>query len=303
MTLTRHQLLLLVILTLVWGLNWPILKMGVQGYPPLTFRSLSMWLGLPFLGLLLYMRKVPFTVPRDQWGQLLMLATTNMLIWHVMVILTIQSLSSGRAAILAYTMPIFSAVIGVIWFGARMNRRGWLGILAAALGVVLLLWHEFTTLTGKPLGVAMGLVGAAFWGLGTQQVRHTRMTVPTLTIVFWMTTLTTLLMSTLAWTFERPVWSTPPALTWTAIAYNAFGVFVFAQAAWLSMARSLPPLASTLSVMFIPVLGVFSGAVLLKEPLYWQDWTAIVLIVVAIASVLWPAPAVPASAWDIKPSA
>ena len=48
-------------------------------------------------------------------------------------------------------------------------------------------------------------------------------------------------------------------------------------------------MASSLSVMFIPVLGVFSGAVLLKEPLYWQDWTAIALIVVAIASVHWPA--------------
>jgi drug/metabolite transporter (DMT)-like permease len=295
MTLTRRQLVLLVVLTVVWGINWPILKMGVTGYPALTFRSISMWLGLPFLALVLYLRKVPFTVPRAQWRELLVLATTNMFFWHVLIILAVQNLSSGRSAILGYTMPIFSAVIGVLWFGAKMQRRGWLGILAAAAGVTLLLWHEFSTLTGKPLGVAMGLIGAAFWGLGTQQVRQTRMTVPTLTIVFWMTAMTTLLMSALAWTFDRPQWSAPPPLTWMAIVYNAFGVFVFAQATWLSLARDLPPLASTLSVMFIPVLGVFSGAVLLEEPLYWQDWTAIVLIVVAIASVLWPSSPSPAS--------
>ena len=291
MTHTRQQITLLVILTLVWGLNWPVLKMGVLGYPPLTFRSLSMWLGLPFLGLVLYLRGISFVVPRAQWRELGMLATTNMFIWHVLIILAVQNLSSGRSAILGYTMPIFSAVIGVLWFGARMQRRAWLGILAAAGGVVLLLWHEFTTLTGKPMGVVMGLVAAAFWGLGTQQIRHTRMTVPTLTIVFWMTAMTTLLMSALAWTFERPRWGVPPPLTWMSIVYNAFGVFVFAQATWLSLARDLPPLASTLSVMFIPVLGVFSGAVLLQEALHWQDWAAIVLIVVAIASVLWPAPA------------
>jgi threonine/homoserine efflux transporter RhtA len=41
--------------------------------------------------------------------------------------------------------------------------------------------------------------------------------------------------------------------------------------------------------MFIPVLGVFTGAWLLDEVLHWQDWTAVVLMVVAIASVLWPA--------------
>jgi drug/metabolite transporter (DMT)-like permease len=46
--------------------------------------------------------------------------------------------------------------------------------------------------------------------------------------------------------------------------------------------------ASTLSVMFIPVLGVFIGAAWLGEVLHWQDWAAVVLMVVAIASVLWP---------------
>jgi drug/metabolite transporter (DMT)-like permease len=46
-----------------------------------------------------------------------------------------------------------------------------------------------------------------------------------------------------------------------------------------------------LSVMLIPVLGVFSGAWWLGEVLHWQDWTAVALMVVAIASVLWPAKA------------
>ncbi|NCV02711.1 MAG: EamA family transporter, partial [Proteobacteria bacterium] len=62
----------------------------------------------------------------------------------------------------------------------------------------------------------------------------------------------------------------------------------FAQSAWLTLARGLPPVASTLSVMFIPVLGVFTGAIWLGEVLHWQDWAAVALMVVAIASVLWP---------------
>ena len=81
----------------------------------------------------------------------------------------------------------------------------------------------------------------------------------------------------------------PSMSTQWSILYNALGVFAFAQAAWLTLARGLPPVASTLSVMFIPVLGVFSGAWWLGEVLHWQDWTAVVLMVVAIASVLWPA--------------
>jgi hypothetical protein len=39
------------------------------------------------------------------------------------------------------------------------------------------------------------------------------------------------------------------------------GRFAFAQVLWLMLARDLPAIASTLSVMFIAVLGVFGGAV------------------------------------------
>ena len=286
--LTRKQWVTLVILTLVWGINWPILKVGVTGYPAITFRSLSMWIGWPLLGLVLLKMKVPFKIPRSEWKDLMLLASSNMFVWHVLMILAVQYLSSGRAAILGYTMPIFSAVIGMLFFKSPLRARAWLGVALAAVGAMLLLWHELTDLSGKPLGVVMALVAAAAWALGTQQIRHTQMSVPTLTIVFWMTGMTAVVMTGVAACFEADRWAMPSGPTWGAIVYNAIGVFVFAQAAWLGLARSLPPLASSLSVMFIPVLGVFTGAWWLGEVLHWQDWLAVLLVVAAIASVLWP---------------
>ena len=68
--LSRQQLLILVLLTLVWGINWPVMKLGVTAYPPLTFRALSMWLGLPVLALGLRLLKVPFRIPRRDWREL-----------------------------------------------------------------------------------------------------------------------------------------------------------------------------------------------------------------------------------------
>jgi drug/metabolite transporter (DMT)-like permease len=164
-------------------------------------------------------------------------------------------------------------------------------VSAAALGVTLLLWHEFTGLAGRPVGVALALVAAATWALGTQLLRRTRMDVPTLSISFWMTTLTAGVMTVLSFLFERSDWQAPNATVWAAILFNAVLIFGFAHATWFYLARALPPVASTLSVMFIPVVGVFSGALWLGEVLHWQDWAAVVLMMVAIASVLWPAPA------------
>lgn len=294
--LTRAQLVLLILLTLVWGLNWPVMKLGVTEFAALSFRALSMWLGLPVLALALVLLKVPFAVPRRHWAELLWLAATNMFVWHVCIILAVKTLSSGRAAILGYTMPIFSAVIGALVFGAALSRRGWVGVSAAALGVALLLWHELTGLAGRPGGVALALVAAGVWALGTQLLRRTRIEVPTLTLSFWMTALCALVVTLLAALSERPQWQVPSAAAWGAIGYNAVLIFGFAHAAWFSLARGLPPVASTLSVMLIPVLGVFSGALWLGERLHWQDAAAVALMVVAIASVLWPArPAQPAT--------
>jgi drug/metabolite transporter (DMT)-like permease len=286
--LSSRQWITLSLLTLVWGLNWPIMKFGVTGFPPLTFRSLSMLIGLPVLGLALVLMKIPFRIPRSHWRELFTLAVFNMFVWHVLVILALPMLSSGRAAILGYTMPIFSAIWGVIWFNAPLRARQWLGVVAAGVGVLLLLWNELSHLSGQPVGVLMVLVAASTWAYGTQRLRHTPMPVPTLTIAFWMTCMTTVLLTVLACVFEQDRWQMPAESTQWAILYNALGVFAFAQAAWLTLARGLPPVASTLSVMFIPVLGVFSGAWWLGEVLHWQDWTAVVLMVVAIASVLWP---------------
>ena len=73
------------------------------------------------------------------------------------------------------------------------------------------------------------------------------------------------------------------------IGYNAVLIFGFAQAIWLVLARDLPPVASTMSVMLIPVLGTLAGAWWLGEQLHWQDGAAMLLMLAAIGSVLVPA--------------
>jgi drug/metabolite transporter (DMT)-like permease len=286
--LSRRQVVLLVLITVVGGLNWPVMKLGITGFPALTFRALCIWISLPVLALVLVIRRVPFAIRREHWRELGMLTLANMICWHTLAILALRSLSSGRAAILGYTMPVFSALVGAAWFSQRLRPRVWAGVAAAAVGVVLLLWYQLATLSGKPLGVAMMLVAAAMWAVGTQWMRHTRIDHPTLAIIFWMTLLTAVWMTMLSVLLERGLWSWPTSAVWGTLLYNALLVIAFAQVVWLILARDLPPIASTLSVMLVPVLGVFSGAWWLGEALHWQDCAAVGLVMVAIATVLWP---------------
>lgn len=94
MSLDRRQLWLLAMLTLCWGLNWPVMKIGATEFPPLSFRALSMWIGLPVLALVLLWQRVPFAIERRHWRELLTLTAANMLVWHVLAILAVRELRS-----------------------------------------------------------------------------------------------------------------------------------------------------------------------------------------------------------------
>jgi drug/metabolite transporter (DMT)-like permease len=286
----------------VWGVNWPVMKLGVSAFPPLGFRALSMWLGLPVLWAVLRWQRISFVIRKDDWPDLAKLAVNNMIIWHILAILAVQALSSGRAAILGYTMPIFSALWSVAVLGERLRPRHVAGIVAAGIGVSLLLWHEFATIAGKPLAALGMLAAAALWAVGTQQMRRTTIAAPTLAIVFWMTLSSTLVMTSATVLFERDRWTVPGAVALAAIGYNAVLIFGLAQPIWLILARALPPIASSMSVMLIPVLGTVIGALWLGETLHWQDGAALVLILLAIASVMWPARAPAAPGAEVGPA-
>ena len=141
-------------------------------------------------------------------------------------------------------------------------------------------------LAGNPSGTVFVLIAAASWGYGTVVMKRSAIDMPTISLTFWMLALTVALMALVAVIFESPAWHMPDTNTWIAIGYNALVIFGFAHVVWFRLARMLPPVASSLSVMMIPVLGVFSGAWLLGETPHWQDYAAMVLILMAMSTVL-----------------
>ncbi|GIZ51963.1 DMT family transporter [Noviherbaspirillum aridicola] len=284
--LSRTHWILLALLTLSWGFNWPIMKIGVTDFPPLTFRALGMLGGLPVIWLAAWLQKDSLAIPPGGAMTLLRLAIPNMLIWHVFMILGVKMLSSGRAAILGYTMPVWAALFGVLLFREKLGRAAWFGIGCAFGGALLLLSSEFGKLAGNPAGSVFALIAAAGWGFGTVLMRRSTLQMPTSAITFWMLAMATAGMLLAAFILERDAWHQPDAATWGAILYNAIIIFGFAHVVWFMLARSLPPVASSLSVMMIPVLGVFSGAWLLGETPHWQDYAAMLMILAAMSSVL-----------------
>jgi drug/metabolite transporter (DMT)-like permease len=177
-------------------------------------------------------------------------------------------------------------LIGLLLFGQRISALAWTGVGAALAGALLLLSGELHAISGQPLGSVVALMAAACWGYGTVALKRANLQIPTISLTFWMLTMTILLMALASLVFEHAAWRLPDAREAAAILYNALVIFGFAHVVWFGLARRLPPVASSLSVMMIPVLGVFSGAWMLGEVLHWQDYAAMLLILLGMSSVL-----------------
>lgn len=284
--LNRADLILLALLTLFWGINWPIMKYAVLDYPPLAFRSLSMLIGLVAVWAYIRVLGESFTIPRAERKRVVKLTVGNMLIWHLFAIYGIKFLSSGRAAILGYTMPVWAMLASVFFFKGEFTWRGAIGVLLAMVATGLLAADEFSNFLGQPIGLALMLIAAVAWGVGTAMMNHYPVSVSNALLTFWMMVLTSAVLALGSVVLEFNHWRWPHAGEWGAIVFNAIVVFGFCHIVWFRLARKLPPVASSLSIMLIPVLGVFSGAYALNEPIATTDLAALGLILLSMGAVL-----------------
>ncbi|NIM40641.1 MAG: EamA family transporter [Hydrogenophaga sp.] len=287
--LSRRQLWALVGLTLMWGVNWPMMKLSLQELTPLYFRASTMLLGAAWLFVYVQRRGERMWPTRAEWVTIAWLGLPNVLGWHTFSIFGVQELASGRAAIVGFTMPIFTVLLGAAFFGERTTPRVRLAVVSAGIAIALLLWHELSSLSGRPVGIAWMLGAAVSWGLGTLMFRRARFQLSPMVVTVWMLLLGGLVLWPLAIALE-PL-PHPEAFSlpmWLALAYGVLINYGVAQLIWFGLARHLPPATSAMSVMAIPLVGTLSATFIVGEIPHWQDWLAIVFVMVAIASVLLP---------------
>ena len=286
--ISRRQLWALVALTLMWGVNWPMMKLSLRELSPLYFRALTMTCGA--LGLYIFYRVRGLRMwPRGgEWRSVIVLGLPNMLGWHTVSILGVQQLASGRAAILGFTMPIWTVLISVLFLGEKLTRRVAFAAVAVAVAIALLTANEFTTLAGRPIGVAWMGLAALLWAVGTLMLRRAHLTLPVETLTVWMMILASICLWGIAWISEPwPVWQFS-SFMWISLTYAAFINYGFAQIIWSGLARNLPPATSAMSIMAVPLVGTLTATVIVGESPHWQDFAAVGFVMAAIAAVLLP---------------
>jgi drug/metabolite transporter (DMT)-like permease len=289
MTLTRRDAGLLLLLTLMWGINWPMMKFSLREITPLWFRALTMSGGALMLMLFFVARGADMRLPRREWARVAWLALPNIIGWHFFSILGLKELASGRAAILGFTLPVWTVLIGLLLAHDRMTPRVWISVAGVAAAVALLSAQELAQLAGRPLGIVWMQLAAMSWALGTLLVRRSSTALPVEALTVWMM----LVGAAFFWvvaplTEPRPDFAAFSGPMWVSLAYGVFLNYGWAQVLWFGMARRLPPAASAFSIMAVPLVGTLGATVIVGETPGALDWLAAAAVVTAIASALLP---------------
>ena len=262
----RRAIFMLIALTIVWGTNWPLFPYAVREISVWTFRSFAMVGAGSALLLFARMRGLPLQIPRQYWRTVVLATLLYLVVWNVCSTYAAVLIPSGQAAVLGFTMPLWGALIAWAVFGERLSPRLLLAVVLGGAGVTLLMVPSFQAYAAAPLGLAVGLLSAIGWAIGTLILKRGKVMVPVLVLTGWQLLLGAVPISIVAMILGDGHWFMP---SWQSIAVISWITLVpmcIGNVCWFAIVGLLPANIAGLSSVMVPVVAMVSGALINGEP-------------------------------------
>jgi O-acetylserine/cysteine efflux transporter len=280
----RHLLLALAVVG-VWGSNFVVIKVALGHLPPLLFA---------FLRFAMVLIPAVFFLPRPSvpWRNV---ALYGILIgvgqFGLLYIAMNGHISPGIASLVIQTQVFFTIALSM-----RINResvRGyqWLALLMATGGILVILVHTDGTTTA--LGLGLVLLASLAWAGGNMAAKQGAPS-NMLAYVVWSSAFALPPLFALSLAVEG--WDTlwlgvrqADALTWAAVAWQAWANTLFGYVAWGWLLARYPAATISPMALLVPVFGMGSAALLLGETLPMWKLGAAALVMTGLAlNLFWP---------------
>jgi drug/metabolite transporter (DMT)-like permease len=277
-------LLFLAMTTVGWGLNWPVTKYILLEWPPLPARGLTGIVGALTLAAYALLRGQSLRLPADQRRRVLISAFLNVTVWMTVMGLALLWLPAGEAAVIAYTMPVWTAILAWPLLGERLTATRVLALVMAFAGIAALMGGSgFAASLIKLPGILLALCGAIGFALGTIFLKRFPIALPGATSAAWQIGIGCLPVVIIGLAFEQPSFSALSGAGWACLAYMTFVQFCVAYVCWFAALERLPASVAAIGTMAVPVIGVVVSAIALHEPLGLGQIAALVLTLAGVA--------------------
>ncbi|MBS0527216.1 MAG: DMT family transporter [Proteobacteria bacterium] len=272
----------------LFGLSWPIIKIGLQAASPLWFAAARATLSATVaFALLACLRRVKWP-PRADWPIVLSVGALQLACFFAFSNLGMQRLPPGRSSVLAYTASLWVVPLSLL-IGEKVGWRAFGGVLLGIAGIVVLAdpprfdWHDKGVIWGHVWLLLSGLT----WAIAIVHIRRHRWRTAPLDALPWQMTVAAVLL-----------WIVVPFLEpdghldvdakelWIGLIY--IGTFAGPIATWaaVSVNRALPPVVGSMAMLGVPLLSIASSVFLVSEPITLPLAIGTVLVIVGIAIVI-----------------
>ncbi|HQY28121.1 MAG TPA: DMT family transporter [Burkholderiaceae bacterium] len=292
MTLRRRRAFaLLAVLTLVWGTNWPLMPLATREVSVWTFRAIGSLSAGVLLLAIASTRGQSLRVRREDWLAVGAASIAYLLVWNLASAYAAILIPSGQAAVLGFTMPFWAALLSWLLFGERPGARMALAIALGAASVALLMAPNFGVYAQAPRGLAMGLLAAIGWAVGTLILKRHAPAVPASVLTAWQLVVSGVPIAIGAMLLGDGRWFMPSGQTVAVIAWIAVVPMALGNLCWFAIVGLLPANVAGLSSIMVPVVALVSGAIVHGEPLGILQWLAMACSVAALSLALLARPA------------
>jgi drug/metabolite transporter (DMT)-like permease len=269
-----------VMLALIWGYNWVVMKIALRYSGPIEFALLRVGLGVIVMFALLMARRIPLRpvdVRKTIWlGLFQTTGFIGLMSW------SLSFGEVGKSAVLAYTMPFWVILLGWPFLNERLQGRQWPAVGLALVGLVLVL--ELWEAGGSVASSLVALAAGAAWGISVIIAKKipVRGHDALLSLTAWQMLFGFIPLAGAA------LLVTEPPIEWSAyfigaLIFNAVGATALATLLWLYILQRLPATLSGLSSLIVPIIGVAAAWIQLGERRDLFESVVMALIHVALA--------------------
>lgn len=275
--------LLILLITLIWGYAWVLMKGSLQFMGPFTFSAFRFGTGTIVLLLVVFFMKMG-APPKKQWIHLIVLGILQTAIVFLLVMYGLSFVGAGKSSVLLYSMPIWSSILAVKFLNEKITGAKMIGLGLGMVGLFMILgWDLWVGQEPKAiLGEVLIVIAAMSWGAANVYYRIKLPDAPKLQVNAYQMLFGTIGIFIFTLITE---WGEPINLTPASIYYILFtGVLASALCftVWFIILSMIDTVTATLSTLLVPVFGLTLSWLILNEQLSLGIIAGSICIIVGI---------------------
>jgi drug/metabolite transporter (DMT)-like permease len=259
---------LLLLMAIIWGSNFTVVKVAARHIPELPFNSLRLLVAsAAFLATIAWREGWP-RLTWAEWRRIAALAVVGHVIYQLCFLGAVTRTTVANSALIFAFTPIVVALLTSLLGHERIHATRWIGALLSLGGIYLVVGRRAEASGASVFGDVLAAIAMACWATYTVGARPLLVTRSPLTVTGYSIALGSILYLPIAWDGFRDLrWGAVPAGAWAAAVLSALLALFVAYFIWYTAVQTIGGTRTAMYSNVTPIVAMIVAAIWLGEPI------------------------------------